>query len=719
MKALTHTDIQDKPMSSARAMFSAAIIGFFLAGFAAPPVFATKPQPSVEEWMKTAMTDIEVELIARHGEDQAERIHRGLSQVADFWRPEDGDRADFEAFVKTNFAGDPATLDAIFQRFQFLLENLDGRMNQIILAMRWQSDLELGPLLPMDVVAAGYDPSDHVTDDMFANKLAFTVLLNFPLTTLEERSAKGGSWTRRQWAEARLAQRFSRRVPADVQQRLSRAAADTDAYIAEYNIWMHHLLGADGRRLFPEGMKLLAHWNLRDQIKADYADTEQGLIKQRMIQRIMERIVDQSIPAVVIDNPAVDWDPITNRVAPSAVYESSMVPPTAEDIDDDPEPDTRYAMLLKAFHAQRAVDPYSPTAPNFIRRRFDEQREISEARAGEMFHQVLSSPLLARVAALIEQRLERPLEPFDIWYNGFRSRGAHTETELDAITRKRYPDATAFAADMPRMLVDLGFEPPRAEQIAGRIAVDPARGSGHAWGASMRGARSRLRTRIGPDGMDYKGYNIAVHEFGHNVEQTISLYDIDYYTLQGVPNNAFTEAAAFVFQSQDLELLGLPKPDARVRAMEVIGDFWGTAEIAAVALVDMEVWHWMYEHPETTPAELKQATVEIAREIWNRFYAPVFGIRDVTLLGVYSHMIHSFLYLPDYPIGHMIARQVEEQLAGAQDYGAEFERLYRMGNVGPDLWMKNATGSSVGPEALLSATENALHALTINQPATR
>jgi oligoendopeptidase F len=133
----------------------------------------------------------------------------------------------------------------------------------------------------------------------------------------------------------------------------------------------------------------------------------------------------------------------------------------------------------------------------------------------------------------------------------------------------------------------------------------------------------------------------------------------------------------------------------------------------------MEVWHWMYEHPETTPAELKQATVKIAREIWNRFYAPVFGIRDVTLLGVYSHMIHSFLYLPDYPIGHMIARQVEEQLAGAEDYGAEFERLYRMGNVGPDLWMKNATGSSVGPEALLSATENALHALTINQPATR
>ncbi|MCK7529630.1 MAG: hypothetical protein MZV63_00490 [Marinilabiliales bacterium] len=53
---------------------------------------------------------------------------------------------------------------------------------------------------------------------------------------------------------------------------------------------------------------------------------------------------------------------------------------------------------------------------------------------------------------------------------------------------------------------------------------------------AMKGAVSHLRTRISDKGMDYKGYNIAVHEFGHNVEQTISLYDVDYYMLSGVPN---------------------------------------------------------------------------------------------------------------------------------------------------------------------------------------
>ena len=70
----------------------------------------------------------------------------------------------------------------------------------------------------------------------------------------------------------------------------ARANAVADQYIAGYNIWMHHLLDDDGERLFPAEMKLLTHWNLRDQIKADYGDPD-GLPKQRMTQRVLERIV--------------------------------------------------------------------------------------------------------------------------------------------------------------------------------------------------------------------------------------------------------------------------------------------------------------------------------------------------------------------------------------------------------------------------------------------
>jgi oligoendopeptidase F len=244
--------------------------------------------------------------------------------------------------------------------------------------------------------------------------------------------------------------------------------------------------------------------------------------------------------------------------------------------------------------------------------------------------------------------------------------------------------------------------------LANNIVVDPARGSGHALGAGMRSAKTRLRTRVEKDGMNYKGFNIAVHEIGHNVEQTLSLNNIDHTLLEGVPNTAFTEALAFVFQGRDLELLGLQKPDAQSHALKTLNDFWGTYEIAGVALVDMAVWHWMYDNQNATPGELNDATVKISRDVWNKYYAPVFGKRDVVLLGVYSHMIDSFLYLPDYPIGHMIAFQIEEQMEKAGNIGPEFERMATVGSVTPDLWMKKATGAPVGAEALLAAARKAL-----------
>jgi oligoendopeptidase F len=215
--------------------------------------------------------------------------------------------------------------------------------------------------------------------------------------------------------------------------------------------------------------------------------------------------------------------------------------------------------------------------------------------------------------------------------------------------------------------------------------------------------------------MNYKGYNIAVHEMGHNVEQTFSLNDVDYTLLQGVPNTAFTEALAFVFQNQDLALLGLSSPDAQSEALKTLNDFWTTYEISGVALVDMAVWHWMYDHPEAKPEELRDATLQIAKDIWNRYYAPVFGKRDVVLLAIYSHMIDSFLYLPDYPIGHLIAFQVEEQMKKAGSIGPEFERMAKMGRVTPDLWMENATGKPVSADALLTATEDALKQVQAKQ----
>lgn len=645
---------------------------------------------------------LEAELVKQNGEAQRSRIERGVKQVAALWKKEDGD---LPAFVKKHFIVDPVVLENTLKRFEGHLEQLDGHLLEIGRDWRAPQELDSGPLLDVDSIFAEYDASAHVVEDLFANKLAFVALLNFPLTTLNERLA-ATNWSRSQWAEARLTGRFARRVPASVQQDITSAQAAADLYIAEYNLWMHHVLAEDGQRLFPSGKRLISHWNLRDELKANYAD-KNGLAKQRTIIKLMERIVTQTIPAVVIDNPHVDWNPFTNAVTAAQEIEADA-PKRDAKVSQVPEADVRYAKLLANFNAQKKADPFSPASPTAIDRAFSIGAEMPEARIKELLTSVLASPLVPKVAAEMEKKLGRKLEPTDLWFNGFLARGSIPETELDAKVRAKYPTAQAFAKDIPRILTALNFSPERAKYLSERIVVDPSRGAGHAMQAARRGDFPHLRTRVEKDGMNYKGFNIAVHELGHNVEQVFSLYDVDNTLLTGVPNTAFTEAIAFVFQAKDLELLGLPKPDAEAERLRVLNDFWMTWEIAAVALVDIEVWHWMYEHPKATPKQLREATVQISQKVWNQYCAPVLGGKDTPLLGIYSHMISYPMYLFNYPLGHLISFQIEEQVRKTGKIGPEIERMSKFGMVTPDAWMVNAAGAPVSAEPLLRATEKAL-----------
>src|SRR5213080_5252318 len=98
----------------------------------------------------------------------------------------------------------------------------------------------------------------------------------------------------------------------------------------------------------------------------------------------MERIVTQTIPAVAVNNPNVDWNPFTNEAKLAAVKDSDSPVPASMNISSAREPDTRYATLQKDFLTSKRADPYSPTAPTLIARRFDEDREIPEARLKAM-----------------------------------------------------------------------------------------------------------------------------------------------------------------------------------------------------------------------------------------------------------------------------------------------------------------------------------------------
>ncbi|HZR08369.1 MAG TPA: hypothetical protein VFA79_07295 [Myxococcales bacterium] len=664
-------------------------------------------------------------LVQKHGEPSRARAERGVRQVAAYWRAEDGDAAALRAFVDESFLSDPRQLEALHHRFSLAMEQIDGHFLEIGRALRSWSELELGPQMDVDQRFAALDVSAHLSEDLFSSRLAFVALLNFAQPDLQEMVAQGARWSRQEWAEARLTRRFAVRPSGAARQAVAKASAEAEAYIAGYNVWMHHVLAPDGRRLFPKGMRLLTHWNLRDQIKADYAEPDKGLalLRQRLIREVMERIVTQTIPQGVIDDPRVDWSPVANTVtaSPPEEIETEQMKaqgkrPAAPSISAQREPDTRYAVLLADFRASRQLDEDSPMARTEIDRHFQLDDEIPEQRVRALLTQVLGSPLVPRVAALIQKRLGRPLEPFDIWYDGFVEK--QPEGELSKLTRARYPTADAYKKDIPRLLQGLGFTPDKARWVDSHIVVDPARGSGHALESDRRsemypwwgpGDSAHLRTRVNPDGMDYKGYNIAVHEMCHNVEQTFSLYEVDDTLLQGVPGTAFTEALAFTCQHRDLELLGQARSDARVEHARALKAFWDSWEIAGVALTDLDVWHWMYAHPDASPADLREATVAIARGYWDKYYAPILGKPGNPQLGIYSHMINSFLYLYRYPVGHLIAFQLEEKLRGPES-GKAFERAASFGRVLPDLWMEHATGKPVVAEPMLEATEAAVRA---------
>jgi hypothetical protein len=685
---------------------------FGIAVMLALPVMAGE-QTATGKYLTPDQTGAAVDaLIKKHGEAFRSRIESGVARAAFQWREEDGNAQEFVEFCVEQFVAEPQELEILADRFAEYYDKLYGQLGEIGRALSWHTTVETGPIYPIDELFSQYSPYAHVSEDLYKNKIAFASLLNFERHTLDERLADGSEWTRQQWRISRLGDDFRTRIPAEIRQANSLLRREAGKYIRDYNIYMHHLLTSENQRLFPEGMRLISHWNLRDELKAQYSEAD-GLPRQEMIFDLMLNIINQEIPEVVINNPAVDWKLATNEVTLSAVIDGPIPDGFVAEgdpgtpVDNSREPDTRYRHWLNVFKTQQNIDPYYTDVNTLVKRRFQINREMPEAQVELLLIDVLSAPILKDVAKLIERRLGRELRPFDIWYDGFKQRSSLDAEMLDSLTRTRYPNAAAFEADMLRILTDLGFDEQMASFLQARIGVDPSRGVGHASGMPHDKSTARLRTRVGTDGMDYKGYNIAVHEFGHNVEQVLSTCKVDYSTLRGVPNTAFTEAFAFVFQSRDLELLGLGGNDPMINHLKVLDAYWGAFEISGVSLIDLYAWRWLYEHPEATPAEFREAVVGIARNVWNDYFAPVFGIRDCEILAIYSHTITGAMYTPDYAIGSLIEFQIEDYLKG-KNLGTEMERMCSQGSLTPDEWMRQAVGSPVSADPFIKAAGEAV-----------
>jgi len=645
---------------------------------------------------KKAITDIVALLAEKTGEKSPTPLEKAVKHAASLWRTSDGTADDFKKFCLDNFINTSDEKQLVFTKLEHYFETLLGNFTKIEVGLNKNLALDNGPLHSIDKMFGSYSVGAHLKDDFYKNKIAFVVALNFPYYSLAEKEEAGKNWTTEQWAWARMGDMFKARVPAELVQQYQQVNTETDMYISDYNIYMGRLLNDNNETLFPDDMVLLSHWNLRDEIKSNYSNSENGVEKQLMIYEVMKHIIDQSIPNEVINSGAYEWNPYANKV-----YDKG------NEIAFSKEGTTRYQQIINSFHALAAMDAYNPLLDTYIKRNFSGSMEISQSEVQELFHEFLTSPQVKQVANLIKKRLGRDLQPYDIWYDGFKARSSISADMLNSKTEKKYPNPKAFQADMQNMLQKLGWNKERADFIASKISVEAARGSGHALGAEIKDMNSYLRTRIPATGMNYKGYNIAVHEFGHNVEQTISLHNVPYYSLHGIPNTAFTEALAFTFQARDLILLGINDPNPNKKHMETLDTFWSIYEIMGVSMVDMKVWEWLYANPDANAAQLRSAVLGISTDVWNSYFSDVFGLRDETILAIYSHMISYPLYLSAYSFGYLINFQIEQHLQG-KNFADEVERMYSIGRLTPQVWMMEATGEKISNKSILNATDEAL-----------
>jgi hypothetical protein len=55
------------------------------------------------------------------------------------------------------------------------------------------------------------------------------------------------------------------------------------------------------------------------------------------------------------------------------------------------------------------------------------------------------------------------------------------------------------------------------------------------------------------------------------------------------------------------------------------------------------------------------------------------------------------MYLPNYPIGHIVQFQLEQALADKEgrEWAETYERWYRLGRLTPQQWMKQAVNGEL------------------------
>lgn len=673
-----------------RTLFTVFIMLFFVSsnGFG---------QEASKNTLQDDVAQVTEKLINKYGKENSERIGRGVRHLSDLWFEENGSGTEFQEFCLKQFIPSGPELDKALDIAEQQFEAINGYRRELSLALDYPLVTMTRPVTELDRLFS----RSGIDIDFYKSKLALAIALNFPYYSNAEKEALGPEWNRKEWAMVRLGDKFDFRSDPDNEPDPLPLPDELRDYTSRYILSMDHVLSPGLEILFPEGTRLNSHNGLRDEIKGLYA-RDNPLERQRAISTIVMHIIYQTIPECMIGETSYYWEPEANKVY---LKEGDKFVET----DFETEADKRYKVLHHNMVSKMRQDSQYPEGSTYMSRTF-KNSQLSEEKIVSLLESVVSAPEKKKVAKLIEKKIGRKLEPFDIWYTGFSDNQDYDMDELDQLLREKYPTPMSFQQDIPNMLKRIGFPKFEAEFLGNHVVVDPIPSGGHANAPQMKGAKAHLRTRFEKDGLNYKGYRIGMHEIGHTIQQNVGTYMTDYYLLKGIPSSPFTEGMADLIAYRSLVGLGInPEYSAREKQDNALAAFWFVCEMGAEALHEIRVWHWLYDHPDATVTELKIATIDIAKDIWNQYFADIFGVKDVPIFAIYNHFISGALYLHSYPIGNIVLMQLEEHFEG-RDFATEMIRTCKIGKLTPDLWMIKATGEPLSSKPLLNAMRNALEA---------
>ena len=618
-------------------------------------------------------------LITTHGDAVRDRATAGVHRAAEVWTEADGNADAFKAFCCDYFIADEAELPTLVARLEIALEQVGGHLYEMRRTLRRWSDLRGEPFGKVDDLLATFDPAPDLSEQYWQQKLAFVARLNLERPSLATMLANGGDWTSDEWATVRVSRAFGPRIPSEVANLVRELSFKSGKFVSEFHVPVGTLVTSSGNRWFEADRKLIAHWLIREEIRAAYAE-EDGLERQHALMWVMRRHIDGTIPAAIMDGSnAADWDAQSNTIGGVAPGELLGT--------------VRYDHWQDNVRVAQALDEHHTEHPTALRRKFDLEREIPEDDVVRQLELLLEAPARADLATLTRQRLGRDLEPQDIYFDELAEPVA--ADELDAAVKARFGDHRGFELALPEVLEQLGYSRGDAEFLGRRVRVEIAKGAGHAMRPALPEYGAWLRTNSLEGELGWDGFDTAMHELGHNLEQLCSTHFVPRPVLRGVPNTACTEAFAFLYQGLAASVLHLPESDPQTAAdTHCCERLLDAAQIAGPALLEIHVWRWIYDHPDASPEAIRDTVLRVADELWSKYYQQHLGADPYAILAAYQHMVGYPLYLADYALGHIISHQIIGHMHG-KDLATETRRICSIGSLTPDAWMKIAVGNGI------------------------